>query len=123
MGLFNETKKKEPPRRAVEMMIEPGAEALLVRMGRQMHTKARSKTLDRALSHLRQTEHISSITPWFSEERFKARRRTTVRLCEENAQFAAALAALCGRSRPSILLDIVYLAASRMSAEDFEALR
>ncbi len=131
MALFNQTQQENPSRTdgvapakmAIEMMIEPGAEALLVKMGRQMRTKARSKIIDRALDHLRQAEHISDIQAWFSEERFKASRRTTVRLSDENAQFLTALAAMCGRGRPSILLDIVYLAAATMQPEDFEALR
>ncbi len=109
--------------KAIEMMIEPGAEALIVQMGRQMRTKARSKVMDRALDHLRENTHASEVTAWFSEERFKASRRTTVRLSGENAEFANALAAVSGRGRPSILLDIVYLAANVMSKEDFEALR
>ncbi len=109
--------------KAVEMMIEPGAEALIVQMGRKMRTKARSKVMDRAIGHLRNHEHTSSVAAWFSEPRFLASRRTTVRLSPDNAAYAQALADLCGRGRPSILLDIVYLAASKMHAEDFEALR
>ncbi|PHR57207.1 MAG: hypothetical protein COA43_12535 [Robiginitomaculum sp.] len=109
--------------KAVEMMIEPGAEALIVQMGRKMHTKARSKVLDRALTHIRATQHSSEVAAWFSEERFLATRRTTVRLSPENADYVETIAAMTGRGRPSILLDIVYLAASRMQKEDFEALR
>lgn len=109
--------------KAVEMMIEPGAEALIVQMGRKMRTKARSKVIDRALNHLRDTQHASEVAKWFSEERFLASRRTTVRLSPENADYVGALAAMTGRGRPSILLDIVYLAASQMQPEDFEALR
>lgn len=109
--------------KAVEMMIEPGAEKILLGMGRQMRTKARSKIIDRAMSHLRNTETSAEITAWFSEPRFLASRRTTVRLSPENAEYAEALAAMVGRGRPSILLDIVYLAASKMQREDYEALR
>lgn len=108
---------------AVEMMIEPGAEKLLQQMGRKMRTKARSKVMDRALSHLRENEHAPEITAWFSELRFLASRRTTVRLSPENADYVQVLADMTGRGRPSILLDIVYLAASKMQQEDFEALR
>jgi hypothetical protein len=46
-----------------------------------------------------------------------------VRISDENAQYLEALAELVGRGRPSILLDIVYLAASCMNKEDYEALR
>ena len=107
----------------VEMMIEPGAEKLIVQMGRKMRTKTRSKVLERVLTHLRATEHSSDITAWFSEERFLASRRTTVRLSTDNAAYVKTLAQVTGRGRPSILLDIVYLAASKMQQEDFEAMR
>ena len=106
----------------VEMMIEPGAETLIVQMGRKLKTKARSKVLDRVLTHLRDNEHSSDIAAWFSEERFLPSRRTTVRLSPENAEYVKILAAVTGRGRPSILLDVVYLAASKMQGEDFEAL-
>lgn len=109
--------------KAVEMMIEPGAETILRNMGRQMHTKARSKVLDRALDHIKANEHASDVAAWFSEPRFLASRRTTVRLSDENAEYLNALAALVGRGRPAILLDIVYLAANCMQREDYEALR
>jgi len=105
------------------MMIEPGAELLLERMGRRMSTKARSKVMNGALSHLRENEHVSDVGAWFSELRFAPERRTTVRLSYENADYADTLAAMVGRGRPSILLDIVYLAASRMDKADFEALK
>ncbi len=108
---------------AVEMMIEPGAEKLIGQMGRKLKTKARSKVLDRVITHLRDTQHSSDIAAWFSEERFLASRRTTVRLSPENADYTQTLAEVTGRGRPSILLDIVYLAASKMAREDFEALR
>jgi len=109
--------------KAIEMMIEPGAEALLTRMGRGMGTKARSKTMNLAMNYLRENVHMSEVSAWFSELRFKAERRTTVRLSPENAEYADALAAMIGRGRPSILLDIVYLAATHMQREDFEALK
>lgn len=105
------------------MMIEPGAEKLLAQMGRQMSTKARSKVMNGVLSHLRENEHVSDVSAWFSELRFAASRRTTVRLSPENADYADSLAAMTGRGRPSILLDIVYLAASHMDKADLEALR
>ncbi len=109
--------------KAIEMMIEPGAEALLARMGRSMGTKARSKTMNCAISYLRENVHMSEVSAWFSELRFAPARRTTVRLSPQNAQYADILAALVGRGRPSILLDIVYLAATHMGKEDFEALK
>jgi hypothetical protein len=109
--------------KAVEMMIEPGAEKILLQMGRQMKTKARSKIIDRALNHIRENETSADVAAWFSETRFLPSRRTTVRLSPENAQYANTLAAITGRGRPSILLDFVYLAASKMQREDYEALR
>ncbi|MBL4870680.1 MAG: hypothetical protein JKX72_06975 [Robiginitomaculum sp.] len=108
---------------AIEMMLEPGAEALIKQMGRKMRTKARSKVLDRVIGHLRETQHSSDIAAWFSEERFLASRRTTVRLSPENANYANTIAQVTGRGRPAILLDMVYLAAARLEREDFEALR
>ena len=107
----------------MEMMIEPGAETILRNMGKQMRTKARSKVLNRALDHLRINEHTSDVAAWFSEPRFKATRRTTVRISTENAQYLEAIAAIVGQGRPAILLDIVYMAASKMGREDYEALR
>ncbi|HHL43588.1 MAG TPA: hypothetical protein ENJ42_08225 [Hellea balneolensis] len=108
---------------AVEMMIEPGAQTLITQMGRKFGTKARSKVMDKALEHLRTQEPIDQIVGWFSEDRILAARRTTVRLSAENAAFAHTLAEMTARGRPSILLDIVYLAASRLGPEDYEALR
>ncbi len=108
---------------AVEMMIEPGAEKLLAKMGRQMSTKARSKVMNGALTHLRENVHAPEVSAWFSELRFKPDRRTTVRLSRENAAYADTLADMAGHGRPSILLDIVYLAASKMDKADFEALK
>ena len=109
--------------KAVEMSIEPGAESLILAMGRKMRTKARSKVLDRAITHLREQEAVSDVAAWFSEPRFAPSRRTTVRLSPENARFADTMAAMAGRGRPAILLDMVYMAAAKMQAEDFEALR
>lgn len=109
--------------KAIEMCIEPGAEGLLVSMGRRMRSKARSKILNKAITHIRETEHPSNVTAWFSEQRFAVARRTTVRLSPENADYVQTIAAMAGRSRPSILLDMVYLAASRLEKEDYEALR
>lgn len=109
--------------KVVEMMIEPGAEIILRNMGKQMRTKARSKVLNRALDHIRTHEHTSDVAAWFSEQRFMASRRTTVRISEQNAHYLETIAAMVGRGRPAILLDIVYMAASKMKCEDYEALR
>ncbi len=108
---------------AVEMLIEPGAEAILKRMGCNMGTKARSKTMNGALTYLRENVHMSEVSAWFSELRFAPSRRTTVRLSPENAGYADILAAMVGCGRPAILLDIVYLAATLMNKEDYEALK
>ncbi len=105
---------------AIEMQIEPGAEALLRQMGRQMRLKARSQILNRAIDHIRTNTHISEITGWFSEPRLAPMRRTTIRLSKENAQWLAVIADLVGRGRPALLLDFVYLAASLLQKEDFE---
>ncbi len=103
------------------MQIEPGAEALLKQMGRQMRTSARSKILERALTHLRMNLPTADITRWFSEPRFAPTRRTTIRLSADNIEFLDALASLTGKTRPALLLDIVYLAACVMKREDLEA--
>ncbi|MEE9271686.1 MAG: hypothetical protein V3U57_00180 [Robiginitomaculum sp.] len=89
--------------KAVEMMIEPGAETLIRDMGRKMKTRARSKVIDRVLDHLRENEHTSNVSAWFSEQRFLASRRTTVRLSDENTDYITALAAVTGRGRPFYL--------------------
>lgn len=106
---------------AVEMCIEPGAETLLRQMGRQLGTRARSKTINAILSHLRLSVPIHEVAAWFSEDRVKPSRRTTIRLSPENAGYAKALSAHLGRGRPVLLLDIVYFGAARMSRADFEA--
>jgi len=80
--------------KAVEMLIEPGAEKLLEDMGRLMKSKARSKVIDAALT-----------------------------LIHENAQYLSFLAALVEKGRPAILLDLVYFAAVNLSREDLESLR
>jgi len=108
--------------KAVEMLIEPGAEALITRMGRRMKTKARSKVIDRAVSHIRNDFHTSDVTAWFSEIRFAPSRRTTVRLSPENADYLKAIAQTVGRGRPAVLLDLVYFAAANLSREDLESL-
>jgi len=74
--------------KAIEMLIEPGAETLITQMGRRMKTKARSKVIDRAVSHIRHDFYNSDVTAWFSEVRFAPQRRTTVRLSEDNANSA-----------------------------------
>ena len=109
--------------KAIEMLIEPGAEALIVQMGRRMKTKARSKVIDRAISHIREDFHVSDVTAWFSEVRFAPSRRTTVRLSAKNASYLDNVAQMVGQGRPAVLLDFVYLAASKLSREDLESLR
>lgn len=107
----------------VEMLIEPGAEALLTKMGKRMNTRARSKVIDRALVHIRELAHSSDVAAWFSELRFAPSRRTTVRISADNDAYLNTLAQLIGRGRPSILLDLVYFAAANLRDEDYEALR
>jgi len=107
----------------IEMMIEPGAEALIINMGRRMKTKARSKVIDRAVSHIRTDFHSSEVTAWFAESPFAASRRTTVRVSEENADYLAAIAATVGKGRPAILMGLVYFAAANLSRDDLESLR
>ena len=108
--------------KAIEMLIEPGAEALITQMGRAMKTKARSKVIDRAISHIRQDYHVSEVTDWFSELRFAPSRRTTVRLSPDNAAFLDHIAQMVGQGRPAVLLDFVYLAAAKLTREDLESL-
>ena len=108
--------------KAIEMLIEPGAEALITQMGRRMKTKARSKVIDRAISHIREDYHVSEVTEWFSELRFAPSRRTTVRLSAENAAFLDHIAQMVGQGRPAVLLDFVYLAAAKLTREDLESL-
>ena len=110
-------------RTIMEMKIEPGAEMLLKQMGRKMKLKARSRILDRAIAHIRQTEHISDVAAWFSEPRFAAERRTTLRISQDNADWLSDVAALTGWGRPALLLDMVYLAAAHMDGADYEAAR
>lgn len=109
--------------KAIEMLIEPGAESLIAEMGRRMKTKARSKVIDRTLTHVRQDFHISDVTAWFSEDRFAAKRRTTVRVSDENAAFLRALSQTVGKGRPAILMGLVYFAAVNLTREDLESLR
>ena len=107
---------------AVEMMIEPSADALIEKMGRRLKTKARSKVIDRAVDLIRQDFHISEVQAWFSEPRFAARSRTTMRISQQNADYLAALAKLTGRGRPIVLLELVYFATVNLSREDLESL-
>jgi len=109
-------------RKTVEMLIEPGAETLIRQMGRPMGTKARSKVIDRTVGHIRAAIHNSEVTAWFSEDRFAPSRRTTVRLSPDNAEYLNIIAASVGKSRPSVLLDIVYFAAANLSRDDLESL-
>ncbi|MEE9346721.1 MAG: hypothetical protein V3U82_00905 [Robiginitomaculum sp.] len=108
--------------KTVEMLIEPGAEALIIAMGKKMKTRARSKVIDRAVTHIRDNDHSSDVMAWFSELRFAPSRRTTVRLSPANADYLNTLAQTLGRGRPAILLDMVYYAAANLQAEDFEAM-
>jgi len=108
--------------KTVEMLIESGAETLIKDMGRHMKTRARSKVIDRALTHIREDFHSSEVTAWFSELRFAPDRRTTVRLSSENADYLKAIAQIVGQGRPAILLDLVYFAAANLSREDLESL-
>jgi len=108
--------------KAIEMLIEPGAENLITQMGRRMKAKARSKVIDRAVSHIRDDFHPSDVTAWFSEVRFAPKRRTTVRLSEDNADYLNSIAQTVGQGRPAVLLDLVYFAAANLSREDLESL-
>ena len=107
---------------AVEMLIEPGAEALIQMMGKRLGTKARSKVMDRTLDLIRQDHHISTVTAWFSEDRFAPSRRTTVRISYENAKYLTALAGAVGKGRPAVLLDLVYFAAVNLIRYDLESM-
>jgi hypothetical protein len=107
---------------AIEMAIEPGAEALIKKMGKRLGTKARSKVIDKTIALIRQDFHVSEVAAWFSEARFAASRRTTVRISAENADYLAALSGLTGRGRPGVLLELVYFAAAKLSNEDLESL-
>ncbi len=108
---------------AVEMLIEPGAETQVERLGLAMKTKARSKVIDRTLTHIRDCYHSSDVAAWFSEDRFAPARRTTVRLSRDNADYITALAHQLGKGRPAVLMGIVYFAAVNLSKEDLESLR
>lgn len=107
---------------AVEMLIEPGAEALISKMGKRLGTKARSKVIDKTLDLIRQDYHISVVAAWFSEERFAPSRRTTVRISRENADYLVALAQSLGKGRPAILLELVYFAAVNLNRDDLESM-
>jgi len=109
--------------KAVEMMIEPGAQALIEQMGKQMKTRARSKVIDRTLPQIREDFHVSDIAGWFSEDVFAPQRRTTVRLSPDNANFLANLSQMIGKGRPAILMGLVYFAAAKLSKADLESLR
>ncbi len=107
----------------IEMLIEPGAEALITDMGKRLKTKARSKVIDRTLDHIRSEAHSSDVSAWFSESRFAPSRRTTVRISRANADYLATISNLVGVGRPAVLLDMVYFAAANLAPEDFEALQ
>ena len=101
--------------KAVEMMIEPGAQALIEQMGKRMKTRARSKVIDRTLSQIREDFHISDIAAWFSEDVFAPRRRTTVRLSPDNADFLAALSQTIGKGRPAILMGLISVSYTHLT--------
>ncbi|MEP1230935.1 MAG: hypothetical protein ABJG88_09700 [Litorimonas sp.] len=103
--------------KAVEMMIEPGAEGLVVQMGKRMKTRARSKVIDRTLSQIREDFHVSDIAAWFREDVFAPSRRTTVRLSPENADYVSALAQTIGKGRPAVLMGLIYFAAANLSRD------
>ncbi len=123
LSSYRQPKREAGRYQAVEMCIEPGAEKLLDDMGRRMKTKARSKVIDAALTHIRETVHASEVGAWFSEPRFAPMRRTTIRISVENAQYLSFIAALVEKGRPVILLDLVYFAAVNLSREDLESLK
>ena len=106
---------------AIEMLIEPGAERLIEKMGKRLGTKARSKVIDRTLDLIRQDFHPSDVTAWFSEARFAPTRRTTVRVSKDNAQYAGAIAASVDMGRPIVLMELVYFAAVNLSRDDLES--
>jgi len=109
--------------KAVEMMMEPGAQALIEQMGKRMKTRARSKVIDRTLSQIREDFHVSDIAAWFKEDVFAPKRRTTVRLSPDNAEFLAALSQTIGKGRPAILMGLIYFTAANLSRDDLESLR
>ena len=105
----------------VEMVTEAGAEALIAQMGKRLGTKTRSKVIDKTLSLIRDDFHISDVTAWFSEPRFASTQRTTVRLSQETAEFASALAVSVNRGRPIVLMEMVYFAAAKLTRDDLES--
>ena len=107
--------------KAVEILLEPGAEAQLKLMGRRLGTKARSKVVDRTLTMIRDDYHISDVAAWFKEDCFAPSRRSTVRISQENADYVAALAAHLGKGRPIVLMGLIYFAASQLSKDDLES--
>ena len=123
LSSYRRPKREAGYYKAVEMLIEPGAEKILEDMGRLMRSKARSKVIDAALTLIRENYHISEVKAWFSEPRFAPSRRTTIRISNENAQYLSFLAALVEKGRPTVLLDMVYFAAVNLSREDIESLR
>ncbi|MDC0880739.1 hypothetical protein OAP69_05105 [Hellea sp.] len=108
--------------KAIEMLIEPGAEKLIAKMGRRLNTKARSKIINLILSHIREEYHNSEITEWFSEIRFSANKRTTIRINLENADYLNFISQVVAQGRPSVTLELVYFAAANLSREDLESL-
>lgn len=105
----------------VEMVTEAGAEALIAQMGKRLGTKTRSKVIEKTLRLIQQDFHISEVTQWFSEPRFAPTNRTTVRLSEDTASFAAALASSVNRGRPIVLMELVYFAAANLSRDDLDS--
>jgi len=107
--------------KAVEILLEPGAEAQIKLMARRLGTKARSKVVDRTLTMIREDYHISEVVTWFKEDCFAASRRSTVRITEVNAEYVAALSDLLGKGRPIVLMGLIYFAASQFSKDDLES--
>jgi hypothetical protein len=108
--------------KAIEMLIEPGAEKLIRQMGRRLKTKARSKVINLILNHIKEVYHNSEITGWFSEIRFSTDKRTTIRISSENADYLNSISQVVSQGRPTVTLELVYFAAANLSREDLESL-
>jgi hypothetical protein len=108
--------------KAIEMLIEPGAEKLIRQMGRHLKTKARSKVINLILNHIREEYHNSEITEWFSEIRLSTNKRTTIRISLENANYLNFISQVVSQGRPTVTLELVYFAAANLSREDLESL-
>lgn len=106
---------------AIEMTIDSAADAQIKAMGKRLGTKARSKVIDRTLTLIREDFHPSDVAAWFSEDRFAPTRRTTVRISDDNAKYAGAIAVMVERGRPQVLMGLVYFAAVNLTREDLES--